>query len=206
MSPASVLRWTLVALMIAVGLYHVARMAAALRRQRRRELDVDATHTLMGLVMAGMLAGSVSGRFADVCFLGFVLATAWFGGLAAQTWVLTGARGLGHPLRQVVGCFAMSYMLVVTSGAGILGLNRPEIRMPGMRMGGGAALSGSGFPLLLILLAATAGVTVWTALTTAGSARRPSAPSPGGVFAPTLTAGCQTAMNATTVYMLAMMV
>jgi TRAP-type C4-dicarboxylate transport system permease small subunit len=206
MSSASWLSWTLAALMIGVALYHVARIVAWPHLGRCRELDVDVTHAVMGLTMAGMLVGSVTGQLGRSCIIGFGLATAWFGWRAADTCIAVGIRAVGHPLRQMLGCGAMLYMFAASANAFAIGNYRPEIQLPD-----GKVLLGSGFPLLTGLLAATGVVTARTIITALGAAQDHRHHSPDGGFtnsalAPALAAGCQAAMSATTVYMLAMMI
>jgi uncharacterized protein DUF5134 len=182
---ASWLRWLFAAAMIGVALFHVVRLAASRDRHRPDGVDVELTHAAMGVVMTVMLIGVLAPSDSRRLALVFLAPLLWFVWRGLHSFVMHGARAVGPPVRHVVGCAAMVYMLVVLSTAG------PA--MPGMSM----AAPSSASPLVAgSLLIATVAVAGWTLA-------RPRVV--GLPAAPALAAGCQLAMNAATVYMLVAM-
>jgi hypothetical protein len=171
------LRWLCAAAMIGVVLFHVVRLVSA--RARGVRPDAELAHAAMGAVMAVMLVGVLGPSDGRLLAVGFAASLVWFVWRGLHSFVMDGARAVGAPVRLVVGCAAMVYMLVVLSLAG------PS--MPGMTMPVGSPA------LVVTLLVATLGVAAWTLI-------RPVAL--GLPRSPALAAGCQLAMNAATVYML----
>lgn len=131
----------------------------------------------MAVAMVIMLAGSLTRPAAQWWALGFGAATAWFGWAALRTYVLDGVRAAGPPTAQAVCCAAMCYMPLAMVPA--------ASAMPGM------AMPTSSGPVAVTVLLAGA-LTAVCIVTARGFARAPSAP-----------AGCQFAMGAAGVYMLA---
>jgi hypothetical protein len=201
MSGASWLRWSLAALMAAIALYHVVRLLAAHRRRQYGEADVDLTHAAMGSAMAMMLVGALTLRTGHFWALGFTATASWFTLRTLLAYVRGGAGAVPHPLRQTVLSGAMLLMLfaATTPGAATSGATQ----MRGMAMSGGGA--GASYRGLVFLVAAVvAVVAIGTAAGLGGPRYRVVATSEG-TLAPRMTAACQLAMNATTVYMLLLM-
>ncbi|HEY7047982.1 MAG TPA: DUF5134 domain-containing protein [Jatrophihabitantaceae bacterium] len=131
----------------------------------------------MAVAMVPMLAGSLTRPAAQWWALGFGAATAWFGWAALRTYVLDGVRAAGPPTAQAVCCAAMCYMPLAMAPA--------VSSMPDM------ARPASAGPVAVT--ASLAGALTAVCLVTArGFARAPSA-----------SGGCQFAMGAAGVYMLA---
>lgn len=128
-------RMLLVALMVAVAAYHLARLVAP---RRGRTPDVDLTHALMGAVMAVMLARGVVGAEARVGAACFVLTSGWFVVRAVRTYVLSGAQPAAPFAVQTVPGVAMAYMLTVAAAS------RPD---------GGMAMPAQPSPLAWLIVA-----------------------------------------------------
>jgi hypothetical protein len=198
MSGASWLRWSLAVLMAAIALYHVVRLVAAHRRRHYGEADVDLTHAAMGSAMAMMLVGAVSLRTSQLWAAGFAGIAAWFVLRTLLGYVRAGAGAVMPPLRQSVLSGAMLLMLLAatTPAAGGAG----STLMRGMAMSDAGA---SDRGLLFLVAAVVAIVAIGTAAGLAPRSRQAAASD--GTLAPRMTAACQLAMNATTVYMLLLM-
>jgi Domain of unknown function (DUF5134) len=205
MSGAPWLRWSLATVMIAIALYHGVRLVAAHRRGRHSEADVDLTHAAMGSAMAMMLFGALSLRTSHFWAMAFTAPALWFVLRALLTYVRRGAQAMGHPLRQAVLSVAMLFMLLaagtpVTAGSA-------WASMQGMTMTPGRL--GASTPVdpapTLLLVAAVAAVAIWTAAALRRRGDRTGCAADVAI-APRMTAGCQLAMNVTTIYMLLLMV
>ena len=209
--------------MIVTALYHLGRLVAARAARRLESVDVDATHTAMGVGMAVMLVGWLTPGASHWWAAGFAIPTAWFGWRAAQGGLRDGARFVGNHLRQAVASGAMLFMLLavaVTAGtASAVSASADPMAsgsmaaMPGMadptttRAARGMAMphlggTAGGRLLDVVLVVAMTGVATWTAvlLVRGIKARRAGSHGPRA-----WSATCQLAMNVTTVYMLALM-
>jgi hypothetical protein len=173
------LRWTFAALMLVTTAYHLWRLVAP-RLRAPGNPDVDVTHAGMGIAMVIMLVGSLSTGSSRMLAFAAAIPTAWFGWRALRSYVLYDARTFGHNLRQALVSVAMLYLLVAGSSS--------STAMAGMPM------DFSSRQLLDALL-------VLAVLGAAVSSVRPLRQ----LARPNLAAGCQLAMNVTTVYMLAVM-
>ncbi len=168
------LRWLIAAAMAGVVLFHVVRL-----RSRSHRRDADLTHAAMGVVMSVMLIGVLAPSDSRRLALAFAAPLLWFVWRGMYGYVMDGVRALGPPIRLVVGCAAMVYMLAVPSTA------TPSMSRMTMSAGSPTVVGA--------LLVATLGVAAWTVT-------RPA--TVGLPRTPALAAGCQLAMNAATVYML----
>lgn len=184
----------LAAVMIAVALYHAARLARL--RRRSTHPDIDLTHLAMGVAMALMLVATLSARSSLGWALAFAVPTVWFTWRSMQTFVFDGARALTRHLPHALVCGAMVYVLLVLSGAGAAGAD--STTMPGMDMGSSGPSSATQWSFLAIpLLIVMCGV----AALNATQLRRATA---AGHHIPAATNGCQLAMSTTMIYMLVM--
>lgn len=154
------------AVMLLTALYCAARLVLARTQRRPTEQDVDLTHVLMGVAMAGMLAPRIvplpgpaqpdGALWAGAWSLVFGLATVWFAGRIALSYRATGRlRPAGsHHLPHLIMSATMVYMLATVtrpgqpSGAGLAGTAGPSVH----------------FPLLALILAQfMVGYVMWTA-------------------------------------------
>jgi hypothetical protein len=182
MSAPGWLRWAFATAMVAVAVYHLARLVGSRRPSRRAPADVELTHSAMGVVMTVMLVGTLAPSDSRRLALMFAVPALWFLWRGLRSYVLDGARATGAPARQVLGCAAMVYMLVALAGSGpaMAGMPRSAVRVPSAALGAA-------------LVIATLAVAAWTVLR-ARAVRCAETPA--------LNTGCQLAMNVTTVYML----
>jgi hypothetical protein len=142
---AAWLSWSFAGVMILTALYHVGRLVAV--RQPRRHtaaessaagssvasssVDVDVTHTAMGVGMAGMLVGWLTPGASHWWALGFAVPTVWFASHAARSSLRQGPRGepAGQHVRQALSSGSMVFMLgavALTAGtAGAVGSAGP---------------------------------------------------------------------------------
>lgn len=108
----------LAVVMLGVAVFCGSRMVLAAAWHRPTPHDVDLVHVAMGISMAGMLTGSLAGRWTDVWLVTFSLSTAWFGYRALGE--LDGDRparsGCDH-VPHLVGSAAMLYMLIAMQWA-----------------------------------------------------------------------------------------
>ena len=194
MSGPAWLSEALAAVMIAVALFHAARLARL--RHRSTHPDIDLTHLAMGVAMALMLVATLSTRSS----LGWALAFATWRSM--QTFVFDGARALTRHLPHALACGAMVYVLLVLSSAGPASAD--STAMPAMQMAPGAmpGLNGSSgtaqwsflaVPLVIVMCGVAA--------LNAAQLRRATA---SGHHIPAVTNGCQLAMSTTMIYMLVM--
>jgi hypothetical protein len=193
--------------MVLTAGYHVARLVAPRLHRRCLAVDLDVSHAAIGVEMAFMLVGSLTPSTSRQWAVFFVVPTLWFGWRSMTGYATAGSGAFGEPARQALACAAMLYMLLV-AGASTPGLHGMGI--PGMRMvdhpAPGLAGSDVGHPSIAtspalgaLLLVAMIGLAAHSYLRT----RRAADCCCDTALAPTLTAGCQLAMNVTTVYMLA---
>ena len=205
------LRWTLAVAMLAVALYHLGRLVAA--RWRRvdgprqvdpsLQLDVELTHAAMGSTMTVMVVDAVAPVGLRGLGLVFVAALVWFASRTVYGYAVHGPRGADVSVRQIIGCAAMAYMLLVLAApsavAGTMTGGMTGMSMTGTSMGGaaGSAVHALSSPVFRVLVAsATVGVAGWTV-----ACMRVRSVAAG----PALSLGCQLAVSATTVYMLVAM-
>ncbi len=103
------------AVMLAVAVYSFARLLAARLWQRSTHVDIDATHVVMGVTMAGMLVGQLSFFSAGFWEVVFGLNAAWF---AFRTYqAMSGAIDYpaSHFATHVVMAGGMIYMYAAPS-------------------------------------------------------------------------------------------
>ncbi len=155
----------LAAAMAAVACFHAGRLALAAMRRGSTEIDVDVVHTVMGVSMAGMLTGSLTGSWNDACVVAFGAATFWFGrgivrGLSDERAV---GAAVTHHLPHFVVSALMLYMLLVMRWT-----------MTGSRMSLMGGVTGTGGMLLpsvlAVLVVANAAVVAWRAFALPGEA------------------------------------
>jgi hypothetical protein len=189
----------LAAAMLAVAACSLARPLYAGRRDRQIHLDTDATHVLLGVALAGLLAPSVSvlphtAWAADTWAAIFAAAAVWF------AWRLAAAPR-AEPLRYasvLVLCAAMVFVELdptyATSGGGMAS-------MPGMP-GMAATTSADAFrtPTLALLLAFA--VTGFAVLATDRAAQ---AADRGLIVAPRAAIACHVAAGVVVGYLLVLM-
>jgi hypothetical protein len=211
----SPIAWILAGAMIATAGYHAGRMVAARVRCRRCEADVDVTHAVMGVAMSLMLVGSLTPGASLRWAMAFAIPAVWFVCRGVHAYVMDGGgQAFGQHVRQGVGCAAMLYMVLATAATGPSAAHG----MAGMHTSGAATGPAQGWAtataglipsrqLDVLLAVATAGVAIWTwrLIWSAGRARLATTRPPNTELAPAVTAGCQLAMNVTTIYMLALM-
>lgn len=169
------------ALMLLTALYCATRLVLARTQRRPAEQDVDLTHVLMGVAMAGMLApGAVllpslaqpgGAIWAGAWSLVFGVTAAWFAGRIAAFYRATGRlRPVGsHHLPHLIMSGTMVYMLATVARPG---------RLSGTTVH---------FPLLALILAQfMVGYVMWTADRLPALARvRAWRPSPAALAAAT---------------------
>ena len=187
MSGPTWLSRALAALMVAVALYHAARLVVPRMRPSRR--DVDLTHLAMGVVMALMLIASLSSRWMLGWALAFAVPAVWFTWQSMYVYVFDGVRGVWAHLPHALACATMVYLLVPVPGAG-------AASMPGMSVPSRATVFA--VPLLIVMCGVVA---LNVAALNAEQARRQTAARRRN---PGLADGCRLAMSSTMVYMLVM--
>ena len=136
----------LAAAMLLIAGYAASRLAAARLLRTSAEADTDASHTLMGIAMAGMFLPQLrllpSGAWAVV----FGAAGTWFAASAIRARRTAPRRWqCRFPVPHLVECMAMLYMLLALPARP----RPPGMAMPGMAAPGTAA----GFPALALVLA-----------------------------------------------------
>ena len=125
----------------------------------------------------------------------------WFASRAVHSYAKKGARAADVSARQVIGCAAMAYMLLVLAASSaqsdVAGHMSGAMSAMSMSSGGSQLLTTLSSPAFrLLAVGATIGVAGWTILRL-----RARAADRG----PALSVGCQLAVSATTVYMLVAM-
>jgi hypothetical protein len=139
--------------MLAVAAYSLARPIYAGRYHRQANLDTDATHVLLGLALAGLLAPSVSVLprttwATDIWAAIFAAATVWF----AWRLTTTPRADLARYASVLIACAAMVFIQLDPTYAASGGGTTAMPGMPGMAAGSSA---GSAFrtPTLALLFA-----------------------------------------------------
>jgi hypothetical protein len=171
------------AAMIAVALYHAARMVRTRKRTHPFRYDVDLTHLGMGVVMALMLGAALRPPWSAASGMAFAVPAAWFGWRSMRAYVLDGARAALGDLPHALACAAMLCMLAASAV--------PGADMAGMSMPGTSGSSVVGVALVVLMV----GVAIGSAARLRQLAGPPRA----------LARGCELAMGSTMVYMLAAM-
>jgi hypothetical protein len=146
--------------MIVTAAYCFSRLVVAWRSKRQTDYDVDGTHILMGVAMAGMLVPRLNPFWDSGWEVIFAIAIAWFGWQAIRGYrneLAVGRRWVAHPLQHVLACGAMLYMFfaVAPMKTGSSG--------SGMSMGGSAGSTSTFHTLALVLALALVGYVIWTA-------------------------------------------
>jgi hypothetical protein len=147
---------------LGVAVFCVARLVLGAIWRRPAGRDVDVTHVLMGISMAGMLTGWLSGTWTVPWLASFGASTCWFawrtrheltGGAVAVALAgagradRAGSSGDGH-VHHLVASAAMLYMLVAMRWLA------PAAGAHGMAgMGGSSSLGAGGTPLLALVVA-----------------------------------------------------
>jgi Domain of unknown function (DUF5134) len=143
--------------MVAVACFHATRLTLAVWWRRPTEADVDIVHTVMGVSMAGMLTGWLSGAWNDAWMVVFATAAVWFGrGLVSK---LSGARAgaaVSHHLPHFVVSAVMLYMLWAMRWTSVAG--SPMSSMG--HVGGGLLLP----TVVAVLVVGNAAIAAWSAL------------------------------------------
>lgn len=150
---------TFAVIMLVVAVYAASRLVTGWLRHRTIERDVDITHVLMGVAMAGMFLPRLNPLDNRVWIVVFGVVTAWFAVRSAREF--SGrpvGRAAGHCVPHAVEGGAMLYMLLPASGSG--GSTGGMTSSGGMTMGGMAGMAGSSggmgmarFPTLTLVLA-----------------------------------------------------
>jgi hypothetical protein len=177
------LQWTFAVAMVAVAVFHLARLARP-HWLRGTSRDVELAHAAMGAVMVWMLVGPLSAASSDRLAVLCLVPAAWFAWRALHSYVMDGLGAGGPTAVQIVGPAAMAYMLLAFGAATPMGTG---MAMPGSSRGLASPVLAGVFVL------ATVGVAAWTVARQRGHR---------GAAVPVLNTGCQLAMSATTVCML----
>jgi hypothetical protein len=190
----------LAALMIAVALYHGARLARSRTRGRPSRFDVDLTHLGMGLAMATMLVAWLRPQWGAACALVFAVPTLWFTWRSMRGYVFDGVRAAARDVPHALACAAMVYMLLAVSAIGGTAANAaPGTVMGGMTMPSMSGSSGRWSVVAVLFAVLMLGIAIGNAARLRHLVGEPRA------RAPALARGCQVAMSSTMVYMLATM-
>jgi hypothetical protein len=89
---------SLAVLMVATSVYCAGRLVISRRREAVTQRDVDGVHVVMGVVMAGMLAGAPSFGWSGLWKGFFGVSAAWFG-RQSRWWPPRSRVARRHPLR-----------------------------------------------------------------------------------------------------------
>lgn len=214
------LSWPMAGLMVISALYHVGRLVTAGQRGRTNGYDVDLAHLVMCTAMAAMLVMTFGALLATTWAVVLGVPTLWFMHRALRALVSDGARAMIGPVRQLLMCAAMLFMLVVPGrvASAPTSMVAGGMNMPGMAIEGQVSHD---MVSSRSLVAVTSLVLVGL-LTIVGAhyARRLRAVArshlvwplhsgldmpqhPGGLLlAPVLSLGSQLAMSGTMIYML----
>jgi len=150
------------ALMLAVAAVSAARLVAARPWQQGKRAalaDIDGSHLLMAIAMAGMLAASLQTLPNGAWSVIFAVMTAWFGYRVIRDAQVSGVRALagGHCAPHLIHAAAMLYMFMAFTAPATHG----SAGMSGM----GGGLSGMGtlqLPLLAFIFALLLiGYSIW---------------------------------------------
>jgi Domain of unknown function (DUF5134) len=156
------LAYILAVIMVAVSLYCVARLIAARRWNRQNNLDVNVSHVLMGLAMAGMLVPRANKIPVGLWEVVFVAVALWFAAKGVRFLVQRGtanldrrdAHHLSHLLIHMVMACAMLYLYLLAGP-----MTNAGNAVMAMAPATGARANSAGLPLLfLVILFASA---VW---------------------------------------------
>jgi hypothetical protein len=147
----------LAAAMVGVACFHASRFVLALLWRRSTDYDVDVVHTLMGVSMAGMLTGWLSGPWNSAWTIVFAASTIWFGaGLVRHLAGPAPGDAVTHHLPHLVASAVMLYMLWAMGWSSTAGS-----RMVSMGHRGGSLL----LPFVLAaLVMGNAAITAWREL------------------------------------------
>jgi hypothetical protein len=208
---------SLAVLMVVTSLYCAGRLVASRRRDRATQRDVDAVHVVMGIVMAGMLAGALAFGWNGLWKSLFGVSAAWFAWRSISALIRSRARSgaVSHHVGHLVTSGAMCAMFVavpaanagasttMSASAGMGGMGD----MAGMGAGSGAA---GWWPAVAVLLAVVlfgyanwyvrALILVGTRSTGPGGVS--TAPLPPTTLSPRLALCCEIVMSLTMGYML----
>ena len=226
MTPAWILD-TFAAIMLLVAAVSAVRLVAARPWQRGAVItDTDISHLLMGIAMAGMLAGSLASLPDDAWAVVFGVLAVWFGYRVVRDYQASGARALagGHCAPHLVHSAAMLYMfLAITSraagGSGMSGMSALSVPTLGFVF----ALILAGYSIWDLdqlasfrhgLVAAAAGAASFALAGTPGGSLGSAAAAAGGgrsglmavLDSPGTVVGCRIAMGVTMTLMLILMI
>ena len=150
---------SLAVFMVATSVYCAGRLVLSRRRHAVTQHDVDAVHVVMGVVMAGMLAGALSFGWSGLWKDFFGVSAAWFGWQSVSALIRFRTRGgaishhAGHLLTS--GAMCAMFVAVPTGSAGASATMSTSAGMGGM--GYMAGMPGSGdarwWPPVAVLLA-----------------------------------------------------
>jgi hypothetical protein len=145
---------SLAVLMVATSIYCAGRLVVSRRRGGGTQHDVDAVHVVMGVVMAGMLAGALSFGWSGLWEVFFAVSAAWFGWQSISALVRFRARRgtISHHVGHLVTSAAMCAMFVAVPAANAGASTSASAGMAGM-----AGMAGSEgvrwWPFVAVLLA-----------------------------------------------------
>jgi hypothetical protein len=147
--------------MLLTAAYCLFRLAISRLRHRQADHDIDATHTVMAVSMAGMLTAGLRFLPNGVWAVFFAIAAAWFGWKVvrdqATAKAVSGQQAVrahrGHDVPILLMCGAMVYMLLAGTAMG------SRASGAGMDMGGSG---GTHFTVLAFALTlALFGYAIW---------------------------------------------
>lgn len=174
---------------LGVALFCSGRLVVGALRRRPVERDVDLTHVVMGVSMAGMLTGRLAGNWNLVWIVAFSASALWFARRTRQG-ILSATRGThdarhlpgGGHVQHVVASVAMLYMVVAMHWLAPATGHNLSGGMAGMTAASGVGSGiGIGTPFLAF---AVAGVLVLDASISATRVLRAPAMAGGGDAAP----------------------
>jgi hypothetical protein len=147
--------------MVLVAMYHLSRLAAFRRagapvQAHPVHVDVELTHAAMGSAMALMVLDALAPAHLRSLGLLFLAPTLWFATRAIRGYAVHGLHGADVAARQVIGCAAMAYMLLILAApsGGLAGMG--QMSMSGS---GSSALGTISSPLFrVVVVAAIAGL------------------------------------------------
>jgi hypothetical protein len=150
---------SLAVLMVATSVYCAGRLVISRRREAVTQRDVDGVHVVMGVAMAGMLAGALSFGWSGLWMGFFGVSAAWFGWQSISALIHFRTRGgtISHHVGHLLTSGAMCAMFVAVPAA-TAGASTTMSASAGMGdMAGMAGMAGSGgarwWPLVAVLLA-----------------------------------------------------
>jgi len=110
---------SLAVLIVATSIYCAGRLVVSRRRGGGTQHDVDAVHVVMGVVMAGMLAGALSFGWSGLWEVFFAVSAAWFGwrSISALVRFRTRRGAISHHVGHLVTSGAMCAMFVTLPAA-----------------------------------------------------------------------------------------